>query len=61
VRIKSSDGKPLTFIGGGEVVSLRVLGGAPGETFLVLQNPDFHTPDGQAIEAAVAGGRARVK
>jgi general secretion pathway protein D len=61
VRIKSSDGKPLTFIGGGEVVSLRVLGGAPGETFLVLQNPDFHTPDGQAIVAAVAGGRARVK
>lgn len=61
VRVKSSDGKPLIFVGGGDVLSLRVHGGTPGETFLVLQNPDFRTADGQPIVAAIAGGRARVK
>ena len=41
VRITSSNGKPLQFNnGGGDIATLRVRGGAPGETFLVLENPE---------------------
>jgi hypothetical protein len=61
ITVKSTDGKPLTFAGGGEVLSLRVSGGQPGETFLIMDNPDLHTDRGQSIVAAVAGGRARVQ
>ena len=60
IRVKSSDGKPLTFISGGDVLAIRVHGGVAGETFLVLQNPEFRTAGGQNVLAAVAGGRAKV-
>jgi hypothetical protein len=59
--VKSSDGKPLRFISGGEVLAIRVHGGLTGETFLVMENPNFRTRDGQEIVAAVAGGRVRVE
>jgi hypothetical protein len=61
IRVKSSDGKPLRFISGGEVLAIRVHGGLTGETFLVMENPNFRTRDGQEIVAAVAGGRVRVE
>ena len=61
VRISSTDGKPLTFNSGGEVVSLRVHGGLSGDTFLVMENPDFHSAAGTAIVSAVSGGRAKVE
>ncbi len=60
VRIKSMDGKPLQFTGGGTVIALRVRGGLTGETFLVMENPSFHDARGTAVTAAVAGGRAKV-
>ena len=60
IRIVSSDGKPLTFAGGGEIVMLRIHGGTTGETFLVLENPEFHNTAGSGVQAAVTGGRARV-
>ena len=60
IRVKSSDGKPLSFVGGGDVLLMRVHGGATGDTFLVMQNPEF-TRDGQTVVAAVAGGRAKVQ
>jgi len=61
ITVRSTDGKPLSFTGGGEVLAIRVSGGQPGETFLVMDNPDLHTDRGQSIVAAVAGGRARVE
>ncbi|HVG22827.1 MAG TPA: secretin N-terminal domain-containing protein [Thermoanaerobaculia bacterium] len=61
IRVKSSNGKPLQFIGGGDVLLVRVLGGATGDTFLVMQNPEFHTRGGETVVAAVAGGRAKVQ
>lgn len=61
VRVKSSNGKPLTFVSGGDVLLLRVHGGVSGDTFLVMQNPDFHAASGQSVVAAVAGGRVRVQ
>jgi len=60
IRIASSDGKPLTFVSGGEVLSIRVHGGLVGETFLVMANPEFHDAHGKVVTAAVSGGRARV-
>ena len=60
IRVKSSDGKPLHFVGGGDVLLLRVHGGVSGDTFLVMQNPEF-TRNGQTVVAAVAGGRAKVQ
>jgi hypothetical protein len=59
--VKSSNGKPLQFVGGGDVLALRVHGGVTGDTFLVMQNPDFHSATGASIVAAVAGGRAKVQ
>jgi general secretion pathway protein D len=60
IKIVSSDGKPLQFIGGGEVAVLRVHGGLAGETFLVLENPDFKGRNGLSVMSSVAGGRAKV-
>ncbi|HEX6096698.1 MAG TPA: secretin N-terminal domain-containing protein [Thermoanaerobaculia bacterium] len=61
IRVKSSDGKPLQFISGGEVLALRVHGGVTGETFLVMKDPELRTPAGTNVVAAVAGGKARVQ
>jgi general secretion pathway protein D len=61
IRVKSSNGKPLQFIGGGDVLLLRVHGGTTGDTFLVVQSPEFRTAGGDSVVAAVAGGRAKVQ
>jgi len=61
IRITSSDGKPLVFASGGEVVSLRVRGGLTGETYLVMENPAFRDAKGIEVMSAVAGGRAKVQ
>lgn len=61
VTLRPTSGQRLTFNGGGQVLAVRVHGGVTGDTFLVLENPDFRTASGQGITAAVAGGRARVQ
>jgi general secretion pathway protein D len=61
VRITSSDGKPLQFNSGGEVLLLRVRGGSPGESFLVMESPDLKNGNGALVSGAVSGGRARVE
>jgi len=61
IRVKPSNGKPLSFVSGGDVLLLRVHGGVTGETFLVMQDPEFKNRGGQGIVAAVAGGRAKVQ
>jgi hypothetical protein len=61
ITVRPTNGKPLTFTGGGQVLAIRVHGGVTGDTFLVMENPDFRTAAGQGIMAAVAGGRARVQ
>jgi len=61
ISVKSSDGKPLSFVSGGDVLVLRVHGGLTGETFLVMENPDLRTASGAGIAAAVSGGRAKVQ
>jgi len=61
VRIISSNGKPLQFYnGGGDIAQLRVRGGAPGETYLVLENPNLTNGTGTVVNASVSGGRAKV-
>jgi hypothetical protein len=61
ILVKSSDGKPLSFIGGGEVLVLRVHGGVSGDTFLVMNPPDLHAMNGASVAAAISGGRAKVQ
>jgi hypothetical protein len=61
VTITSSDGKPLSFASGGEIATLRVRGGMPGETYLVLDNPSFKNGRGEGVASAVSGGRAKVE
>jgi hypothetical protein len=61
IRIVSSDGKPLTFRSGGEILILRVLGGGPGDTALVVDIPQLKNAGGDVVMAAVTGGRARVQ
>ena len=61
VRITSSNGKPLQFYnGGGDIASLRVRGGATGDTYLVLENPNLTNASGTIVNASVSGGHARV-
>jgi general secretion pathway protein D len=61
IVVKHADARPLQFVGGGRVLAIRVHGGLSGDSFLVVDNPDFHTSGGQSIIASVAGGRARVQ
>ncbi|HEU4522127.1 MAG TPA: secretin N-terminal domain-containing protein [Thermoanaerobaculia bacterium] len=61
IRIVSSDGKPLTFRSGGEVLILRVSGGTTGDTSLVLDIPELKNANGDVVVAAITGGRARVE
>ncbi len=60
VRITSSNGKPLVFLSGGNVATLRVQGGLSGDTFLVIDIPEIHNARGETVTAAVVGGRAKV-
>jgi general secretion pathway protein D len=61
VRITSSNGQPLLFNnGGGSIASLRVRGGAPGDTYLVLEDPHLTNGAGSVVNASVSGGHAKV-
>ena len=60
IRITSTDGKPLAFVSGGEVLSIRVHGGLAGETFLVVANPELRDGRGRVVQAAITGGRAHI-
>jgi general secretion pathway protein D len=61
IRVTPSDGKPLRFGSGGELLALRVLGGTTGETALVVDIPQLKNANGETVLAAVTGGRARVE
>jgi general secretion pathway protein D len=61
IRISSSDKRPLQFNGGGDLVTLHVRGGVTGETFLVLDNPDFRNAEGKMVMSTISGGRVRVE
>jgi general secretion pathway protein D len=60
LTITATNGRPLQFIGGGEVLAIRVSGGVTGETFLVMEPPDLRDGRGGEVYAAVTGGRAEV-
>ena len=60
VKITSSDGKPLQFISGGDVIGLKVRGGNAGETMLVVEPPELRNAAGTNVMTAVTGGRAQV-
>jgi general secretion pathway protein D len=61
IRVRYPDARPLSFVSGGQVLAIRVQGGDPGETYLVLENPELHTRGGEGVVAAITGGKAVVK
>lgn len=61
VRIKSSDGKPLSFRSGGELLVLRLQGIMAGDATLVLDAPELKNAKGQIVLGAISGGRARIE
>ncbi|HEY6843620.1 MAG TPA: cohesin domain-containing protein [Thermoanaerobaculia bacterium] len=61
VTITTSDGKPLVFNSGGEIATLRVRGGATGETNLVVDVSDLKNGQGALVASEVSGGRAKVE
>jgi general secretion pathway protein D len=61
IRIRSSNGDPLRFRSGGDVVAFRVRGGVTGETYLVLDAAELLDRNGAKVAVAIAGGRANVE
>jgi general secretion pathway protein D len=61
IKVTSSDGKPLQFVSGGDVMRLRLRGGKSGETMLVIEPPELHDGAGTNVTTAVTGGRAQVQ
>jgi general secretion pathway protein D len=61
VKIVSSDGKPLGFRSGGEVLILRLQGILTGDAALVLDALELKNDQGQLVVGAISGGRARVQ
>jgi general secretion pathway protein D len=61
ITLRNTNGKPLTFVGGGQVLAVRVQGGVTGDSMLILENPNFRDAGGAGVVAAVTGGRAKVQ
>ncbi|HUP66515.1 MAG TPA: secretin N-terminal domain-containing protein [Thermoanaerobaculia bacterium] len=61
ITIRSSDGGPLLFTAGGDILSLEVRGLNPGESFLVLDGIDLRDPAGIPVSASIQGGRIAVR
>src|SRR5262249_12094050 len=61
VTIAASDGKSLSFNGGGDIATLHIRGGGVGESYLVMENPTFTNIRGEVVVSEVAGGRAKVE
>jgi len=61
VKIRSSNGQPLSFRSGGEMLALRVLGGLSGDTALIFETPQLKNANGEVVMAAVSGGRAHIE
>lgn len=61
IRITSSDGKPLVFNSGGDLLLLRVRGVMPGVGALIFDKPLLLNAAGETVQAAVAGGRSKVE
>jgi general secretion pathway protein D len=61
IRVTSTDGKPLTFEGGGDVLVLQLRGMAAGEGLLVLGDPQLRNGKGEAVATVVTGGHTRVQ
>lgn len=61
IKVTSSDGKPLAFRSGGEILMLRVQGGLSGDTALVLNGPELKNANGDVVVGAISGGRAHIE
>jgi general secretion pathway protein D len=61
VKISSSNGKPLSFQSGGELLMFRLQGMMAGDAALVLDVPELKNSSGQLIMGAISGGRARIE
>ena len=61
VKISSSNGAPLSFNSGGELLQLRVQGGMVGDASLVFDVPKLKNGAGEIVAAAISGGRASVE
>lgn len=61
IIIRSSDGGPLRFDGGGALVELLVRALGSGESFLVLDGLELAGAHGERIEPIVQGGRIAVQ
>ena len=61
ISVTSSDGAPLGFEAGGDILGLRVLGGGPGETIFVIDELAVIDSEGREVAANVTGGRMRVQ
>lgn len=61
IKITSTDGKPLTFDGGGEVIALQLRGLTAGDGILVVGDPVLKNAKGEVVVSSIAGGHSLVQ
>jgi hypothetical protein len=61
VTISSTNGQPLQFDIGGEILSLHVRGANAGDSFLVLDGFNLRNAQGEPVAAYISGGKSKVQ
>jgi general secretion pathway protein D len=61
VTVRTMDGSPIRFTGGGTIIRLAIRGDIAGESYLVLDSQPIREANGTAVDAVIHGGRIVVR
>jgi hypothetical protein len=61
VTVRTMDGRPIRFAGGGTIIRLAIRGDIAGESYLVLDSQPMRDANGSLVDAVIHGGRIVVR
>jgi general secretion pathway protein D len=61
VTVRTMDGSPIRFEGGGTIIRLAIRGDIAGESYLVLDSQPMRDANGSVVDAVIHGGRIVVR
>ena len=61
ITVRTMDGSPIRFTGGGTIIRLAIRGDIAGESYLVLDSQPMRDASGTAVDAVIHGGRIVVQ